>query len=65
MKAEYLVFPIVTGAAFLWLTPSRGVDDIVKPQTHAEWREPYGGCKEASGYPNSRGYKQCKRHGRI
>ena len=30
-----------------------------------EWHEPYGGCKEASSYPNSIGYQECRQHGLV
>lgn len=29
------------------------------------WREPYGGCKEAYLYPESPGYAECVEHGLI
>ena len=29
------------------------------------WHQPYGGCKEASLYPGSQGYAECKAHGLL
>lgn len=35
------------------------------PVTASYWREPYGGCKEAHRYPNTRGYRECAERGLI
>lgn len=38
---------------------------MLQVNSTATWHQPYGGCKEASSYPDSVGYAECKAHGLL
>jgi hypothetical protein len=62
MKRMVLGIGLLGGSLALALGPSLVVDQAVK---ESPWREPYGGCKEAAQYPDTRGYRECLAHGLL
>jgi hypothetical protein len=61
--ATVILFAVVVAAWFFDLKPPE--QSTPTPAPAPAWTEPYGGCDEASLYPESVGYAECLAHGRL